>query len=396
MGETALLCAECRAPNYPNSEVCWKCGKTLRKFEQPAPPVDASASQLAGPSPEELQRYAVLAAAVPDDEVVRRFRAAWTRQLFIAPAHAVVLLIFFLAREFWGGALDRIPGTAIVWGLIALYIAIAFVDCRCPRCGRRFMFKNLSKLTTCQRCGAPFRDPEELKALALDRPRRFRSLRSTDRRIVISRLVSWTSVGAMWLFLIVFQLSQSSSLLSLAPPLAAAPGTTADATVPQLTIYEDATQGFGFKYPVTWERATVAAADESNLVGRGAVEDPEGNVRNGRCTDFFAVYVVKLPIPLTPASYQHVERKLEKSWLKSLHDVKLLEPWQEISRGGSDGFEVSITYEDAGTPMVRAEAFLFLGDLEYELVAHTARQNWLKDKPAVDAFFASFAPGSSA
>ncbi len=67
---------------------------------------------------------------------------------------------------------------------------------------------------------------------------------------------------------------------------------------------------------------------------------------------------------------------------------------EQINIGGMPGYQVTAAFDwDDGTPLKTTFYFLFSGDVEYQLVAQAAEQNWEADQAVFADFVDSFVPG---
>ena len=392
MGDVSIFCPSCNRPNYPDEEQCWRCGAPLGRFVPPRQLGDEGTRTISPPASGSLPgaRYLSLT-GLSDEEVVSRFRRAWLLEVLLGPASVVVILAFYLARDHWVGFLSRIPGTSVVWGLIGLSLVVGALVYRCPRCHRSFFMRRMGHLRSCPRCGAGFELPEQ-QTIGVSTQRLRRWINDADHRRAISWLAPVISLVIVVGTPSILSASQDSTVLPLASPAVIATVAQSTSQPLQMTKYVDEINGFSFRYPASWEPgASTASSTNSKLIEKVSRLDPSG-AQSGDFyyTDLVRLYVFHLSQPIDSASYNHTERTFEHDWLKIYRDVKLVEPWKQVSLGGLSGIEFTAVVSYQGQSLVKTDAFLFDGTREFQLEAQSTLASWPREKVVFDAFFQSF------
>ena len=185
--------------------------------------------------------------------------------------------------------------------------------------------------------------------------------------------------------------SQDSSTLALASPAVIATVTRESSQLPQMTSYKDTASGFSFDYPLSWKAGgPISPLTNSKLVKRVCRLNPSVSLSDGLYTNVVRLYHFRLNRPIDASSFNHQERAFERDWQKAEVDVRLVEPWHEVSLGGLSGIEATRVTSYKGQQLVKTDAFLFDGTTEFELEAQATLTTWPSEKATFDAFFRSF------
>ncbi len=177
--------------------------------------------------------------------------------------------------------------------------------------------------------------------------------------------------------------------------LAAGCGTaTTDASVKN---YVDADYGYSFDYPGAWklvDSGQANATSGASAVSIITVGDPDGTEVDGTGLDLMMVQIYKLSVTFDETMMPDALAALEPL-MASLpaQDPTWKEetPLTETEVGGAPGYVTTSTFSaDDGTPMRTTSYFIFLGNIEYQLVIQASSENWAKDQAIFDAFLASF------
>ncbi len=325
------------------------------------------------------------------EEVTRRFRRMWLRQVMFGPLLVVLLLAFLLARSYWGGILNRVPWEALWIGFIVLDFGFAFANNRCPSCHGRLFSRRALSLDLCPKCGGPLTGPTP-DATTLPSVRRRLRL-SGKQRGNIAMLASLISFAIVLLSPVVIKASEASTRLAMAPPTLFQSSQSATAVPLRLTTFNGAE--FIFQYPADWQTGGAAptGSGDGTMLAATSLLDPDGATDSRGYLDYVEVVAVKLGYTVDQTtSFAHSQRQFEQNWAKTYGKVQLVEPWQDVSYGGLHGFRGTFTFSFRGQPVVKSETFLFRGDIEYEIAVRSVVANWLRDKPAFDAMYSSFRP----
>jgi len=325
------------------------------------------------------------------EEISRRFRRMWLRQVLFGPLLVVLLLAFLLARIYWGGVLNRVPWEALWIGFIVLDFGFAYANNRCPSCRSRLLSRRSLSLDFCPKCGVGFTLPKP-EVTALPSARRHLRL-SGGQRGNIALLTSILSFAIVLFSPLVVKASEASTRLAMAPPALFQSSQPATAIPLKLSTFTG--PAFAFQYPADWQTggADPTGNGDGTMLGATSLLDPDGATDSRGYLDYVEVVAVKLTHAVDQTtSFAHSQRQFEQSWVKTYGKVQLVEPWQDVSYGGLHGFRGTFTFSFRGQPVVKSETFLFQGDIEYEIAVRSVVANWLKDKPAFDQMDSSFRP----
>lgn len=327
------------------------------------------------------------------DEVPRRFRRVWLRQLLLGPVLVILYLGFLLARSYWGGVLYKVPWIAFVIGFLALELGFAFVNNRCPSCRSRLRGRRTLSLDYCPKCGAAFTAPVPENAPI--RPGGSRQPLTGAQRGNLAIAAGLVSFAIVALSPTVVSATEASPRLPMASPTLLQASQPASGAPLKATRF--AGGQFTFQYVATWKTSAMSSTtvNGSKILDEIGLFDPDAVTESGDYTDYMDIVAMKLTYVVDEnTSYPHLQRQLEQDWAKAYGKVELVEPWQNVSSAGLNGFRGTFTYTSGGLAVVKSETFLFRGNIQYELIAHATLASWVKDGPAFQTVYSSFLPGS--
>ncbi len=165
-------------------------------------------------------------------------------------------------------------------------------------------------------------------------------------------------------------------------------------------IYTDQDFGFSFDYPGDWKLVMSDAAeintgaDPVKVVLAG---DPDGASVGDDSLDMLMVRVYQLRQVVDEAMLPEVLPILEDLLLQYKDQDPTFElegALKPTTVGGVPGYQVSATFDwDKATPVQTTFYFLFIGDIEYQLVLQAASDNWESNQTVFADFVDSFMPG---
>ena len=175
----------------------------------------------------------------------------------------------------------------------------------------------------------------------------------------------------------------------------ATPDTTA-ATLADAKTYTDATYGFSFQYPATWQISDDTSTDATagaTAGGRVAAYDPDGVSANDIYLDLLMVSTYKLTVTLTDADIPSLESEI-RTVLDGLEsqavNLQVISPLAQTQIGSLLGYTAMYTFDKEGVPCTSTLYFLFKGDMEYMVTIQAADENWASNQDTFAAMVATF------
>lgn len=183
-----------------------------------------------------------------------------------------------------------------------------------------------------------------------------------------------------------FSLTGDSSGSSTTPTL------SADAKT-----YTHPTDGYSLQYPAGWvldDQATVDSAAGSGSTSRVAIFDPQGAAVDDVYINTVAVSIYELSATLTDADIPDIQGEIEAvlaDLLSQSPGAEVLSPLALTQVGALKGYVVTLSfYKDGTVPAVSSLYFLFKGDIQYQVTAQAAAEDWDTLQPTFEAIVASF------
>lgn len=177
---------------------------------------------------------------------------------------------------------------------------------------------------------------------------------------------------------------------------ASASPAVSEAPAGEIQTYTDDQFGFSFDYPAPFEQmdnATMEAQTDAGPAASAAVFDTKGTVVNGTYKDAFMVSVYELGATVDESNLEAAKAELESSVIPQLEsstqDMQISE-LRETEVGGLPGYTADATFTSDGTPMTTSLTWVFDGDVEYQLLAQSASDQWDSLIPAFEGMLDSF------
>jgi hypothetical protein len=160
--------------------------------------------------------------------------------------------------------------------------------------------------------------------------------------------------------------------------------------------YTDATYGYAFDYPATWQIKEGDTADISTgetAAGSVGVFDPKGTVVDDTYIDMAQISVYKLGTVVDKETLPQIGTEVEEV-LKSLEsqagNLKTVEPLAETKAGDINGYKVTYSFTKSNASAVSTLYFLFSGDTEYQITVQSADGTWEDNQKVFKKLLSSF------